>query len=179
MEENKVTIGKTALTYGLALGGILILLELLFYSLDIDRESKIRWFSILIVIGVMVIGVKNFRDKELGGFIEYGKSVKLSFFIGLYSAVLVSIFMFLFVKFVDPGFIEMIVEQAEEDILKRNPDISDAEFNMAMEWTKKFTTALWISIGTLVTLAIQAIIIGLIISIFMKKKDDSIEATIS
>ena len=34
MEEKKVPMNKTALTYGLALGGILILLELIFYSLD-------------------------------------------------------------------------------------------------------------------------------------------------
>jgi hypothetical protein len=63
--------------------------------------------------------------------------------------------------------------------LESKPDISDQEFDMAMEWTKKFTTPIWISIGSLFALAVQAIVIGLILSIFMKKKDDSIDATIN
>lgn len=179
MEENKSSMGKTALTYGLGLGGILILLELLFYSLDIDRESKIRWISILIVIGVMIWGVKNYRDNILKGYISYGRSVGLSFLIGLYSAILVSVFMYFFIKYFDPGLIEQIVEQSEENILKTNPDISDQEFEMAMNYTRKFTTAFWISAGTLFMVAFQSLIIALIISIFMKKKDDSFEATIN
>lgn len=179
MEETKTSIGKKAITYGLALAGIAILIELLFYSLDVDRESKIRWVAILIIIGAMVLGVKNYRDKELGGFITYGQSVKLSFLIGLYSAIVVSIFMYLFVKYFDPGLIEQIIESSEEQMLERNPNISDQEYEMAIEYTKRFTTAFWISIGTFFMLAIQAIIVALIVSIFMKKNNDSLDATIN
>lgn len=179
MEENRTTIGKTALTYGLALSAILILVELLFYSLDIGRESKLRWVAILIVIGTMIMGVKTFRDKELGGFISYGQSVKLSFFIGLISAIILGVFMYIFVKFIDLDFIDLILEQTEEDMLEKNPEITDMQFDMAMEYTEKFTTPFWISIGTLFMLSVQAIIIALIISIFMKKQDDSLDASIN
>ncbi|MCD4679385.1 MAG: DUF4199 domain-containing protein [Bacteroidales bacterium] len=179
MEENKVSIGKTALTYGLALGGILILLELLFYSFDLDPKSKIRWVSILVLIGAVVIGVKNFRDKDLNGYITYGKSVSLSFLIGIYSAVLVSIFMFFFITYIDPGMIDVILEQAEEEILKTNPNMSDQEFDMAMSYTEKFTTPVWITIWSFLALTVQAIIAALIISIFMKKNDDSLDAIIN
>ncbi len=179
MEENKNSMNKTALTYGLGLGGIMILLELLFYSLDIDRESKIRWVSIIIVIAAMIVGVKNYRDNVLNGYITYGKSVTLSFLIGLYSAILVSIFMFLFVKYFDPGLIDQLLEESEEKILQRDPGISDQAFDMAMEFSRKFTTPFWISIGTVFMVAVQSIILALIISIFMKKKDDSFEATIN
>ena len=179
MEEKKVTMSKTALTYGLGLSGILILLELLFYSLDIDRESKIRWVSIILVIGAMVLGVKSYRDTDLKGFITYGNSVSLSFLIGLYSAVVVSIFMFFMTKYIDPGMIEMIIEQGEEKILNGNPDISDQEYEMAMTMVTKMATPLMITIWTLVGVAFQSIIVALIISIFMKKKDDSLDAIIS
>jgi len=179
MEENKVSIGKTALTYGLILGGIMMLLELLFYSFDLDRESKIRWVSILILIGAVVIGVKNFRDKDLNGYITYGKSVSLSFLIGLYSAVLVSIFMFFFITYIDPGMIELILEQAEEALLETNPNMPDQEFDTAMSYTEKFTTPMWITVWSFFALTVQAIIAALIISVFMKKNDDSLDAIIN
>ena len=62
-----------------------------------------------------------------------------------------------------------IVNNAEENILKRSPNISDAELEMALKYTANFTTPVMMAVWAFVANVIVSVILSLIVSIFIKR----------
>lgn len=171
MEELKVSHGKMSLYYGLIVGGLIILLSLILYIFDVDRESYLTSIQYLILLGGIIWGAKTYRDLYLDGNITYGKSFTVGFMIGLYASIISSIYIFLFFQYFDPGMITEIVNTAEENILKRKPNISDAELEMALKYTAKFSTPIIMAIWVFVANVIVSVILSLIVSIFIKREN--------
>ncbi len=165
MEQKKSSIGKFSLSYGLIVGVLLILWSLIMHIFDIDRESYISFISYLILLGGIIWGSKIYRDNYSGGFITYGKSFSVGFLVGLFGSILASIFFFIFLKYIDPSAIAAILEKAEEEILKSNPDISDEQLEKIYPFIIALTHFIYFisNVGA-------AAIISLIASIFIKKE---------
>ena len=175
MEQKKSSIGKVSLSYGLIVGVLLILWSLLMHIFDIDRESYISFISYLILLGGIIWGSKIYRDNYSGGFITYGKSFSVGFLVGLFGSILVSIFFYIFLIYIDPATFAEILENAlnnaELNILESNPDISDQDLEQILSMTEKFTTQFTITIGVFIMYVISSVIFSLIASIFIKKEE--------
>ncbi len=82
---------KTILKFGL-LGGVFISLFMLCTmpfmdeNTDMGHSMLIGYLSMVIALGPMFIGIKNYRDKQLGGTIGFGKA----FLVGLGITVVTS-----------------------------------------------------------------------------------------
>jgi len=174
MEQKKSSIGKVSLNYGLILGVLLILFSLLMHIFDVDRESYINSISYLILLGGIIWGSKIYRDNYSGGFITYGKSFSVGFLVGLFGSILASIFLYIFLMYIDPATFEEILENAlnktGDDILESSPEISDQNLEQALSMVEKFTTRFTITIGVFFMNVISSLILSLIVSIFIKKE---------
>ncbi|HOI00573.1 MAG TPA: DUF4199 domain-containing protein [Bacteroidales bacterium] len=170
-ETRATSVWPTAIRHGLITGGLLILFTLLIYALGMMQNKALGFVSILLLIGGMYIGTKNYRDHVLGGFMTYGKAFTTAFFIGLVASVLLSVYTYFFYTFFDPGMIDVIVEQAEETMLQRNPELTDEQLDMALTMTRKMTQPGWLAGMGIITNGIASLIIGLILGIFLKKED--------
>ncbi|MFO8129692.1 MAG: DUF4199 domain-containing protein [Bacteroidales bacterium] len=177
MENKNMTPGKIALNYGLIFGIIVVVYSLVIYILGVDMKTQ-KWLGygnfVILIIG-MILGVKAYRDKYLGGYISYGKSFTTVFLIGLFAMVIVSIYNYVYMTVINPGFMEEILRTTEETILESNPNMTDAQIDQALEMTQRFSkpwlSAIWSFVGgTLITL-----IISLILAAFFVKKDKSME----
>ena len=168
MEEKKTSYGKMSLYYGLVVGGLIILLSLILYILDVGRESYLNSIQYLILLGGIIWGSKTYRDLYLDGNITYGKSFSVGFMVGLFASIVSSIYVFLFFKYFDPGMITEIINAAEQK-LSADPNISDADIDMRMRYVEKFTTPVFISVMAFITNVFVSVIISLIVSIFIKK----------
>lgn len=175
MEEKKVSYGKMSLYYGLVVGGIIVLLSLILYIFDVERESYLNLIQYLVLLGGIIWGAKTFRDLYLDGNITYGKSFSVGFMIGLFATIISSIYTYLLFQYFDPGMITEIINNAEQNILKTNPNISDANLEIAVKYTAKFTTPLLITVWAFIANVIISVIISLIVSIFIKRDDVQIE----
>lgn len=168
--ENQKSVIKPSLTYGLYLGIALILFSLIMYLLDVDRESKLMWLSYLIMAGGLFWAMISFRDQINGGFVTYGKAFATGFWTTLFAAILGTIFTYIYVTMIDPGMIEEILLNAEDQILESNPNMSDEQLEQALSMTEKFTSPIMITIWGFIANIIFGTILSLIIAIFVKRE---------
>lgn len=169
MEENQKSSFKVALNYALITAAILIVLDLVFYVMDVPLDSKIKYVSWLVYIGGIIWGQKVFRDNYSNGLVSYGKSFSVGFTVGFFAALIVSVYSFIFMKFFDPTIVTQILETQEQTMLQAG-DLTEEQVEQALSMSEKFTTPFMISIMALVFSTIGVVIISLITSIFIKKE---------
>nr|NQU93618.1 DUF4199 domain-containing protein [Bacteroidota bacterium] len=161
---------SVAITNGIYIGVVLILYSLALFVLDVARDHWLQYFSFLIMIVGVYIAVKNFRDNHTDGYLTYGQAFGNGFLTLLFASILGAIYTFIFFQFIAPGEVAKMLEIAEEQIYESNPNISDAEFEMAWKWAsmmmKPWMMAIWGLLGSV----IGGLIISAIVSIFVKKE---------
>jgi hypothetical protein len=177
MENQQYPMWKHSLMYGLYLGVVLIILSLVFYILDLHGESWTGYISYIFILGGVILGSVTYRDKHLNGFITYGQSFSAGFLTGLFAAIIGAIFTYFFIQYLGEEFVELMLEKAESDILARDPEIGDAELDLALSWTEKMMNPTWISLIAFLGSTFFSLIFALIASIFIKKENDSVELT--
>jgi hypothetical protein len=175
MEENKSVV-SASLMYGIYLGLALIAYSLLMFVLDIDHESKLTWFSYLIMAGGLFWAMVSVRDNYFNGFVSYGKAFGIGFWVVLFAAVITSLFTYIYFHYLDPGMIDEILLKAEEAMLEGNPNISDEQLEQTLAMTEKFTSPLMISVWAFIANVIFGTILSLIIAIFAKREDGAAAA---
>jgi len=169
MEENQKSSFKVALNYALITGALLIIIDLIFYVLDIAYDSKIKYVAYLIFIGGIIWGQKVYRDAHSDGLISYGKSFSVGFTVGFFAALITAVYTFVFIKFFDPNIITKILETSEQSMLDRG-DLTKEQIEQTLTFTARFTTPLMVSIMAAIFNTIAVTIISLITSIFIKKE---------
>jgi len=175
-EIKKLSLSRNAMYYGSVLGIALIIFSLLMYIFNVDNKSNLQYFSLILIVTITIIGILNYRNNINGGFINYGKSVGIGVLIGLFASFLFAFYTFIFYKFVAPEMINEILKKTEENMLDQNPTMSDEQIELAMSYTRKFTTPLFMSISTIFGTTFMSFLLSLIISIFTRKKDNSFES---
>lgn len=170
MEETKTSSFKVAINHGLMLGGVLIVFSYLMYLLGVDFDSKLQYFSYIIMIAGLFIGIKQWRDKYNNGFISYGDAFKNGFFTMLIAGILTSIWVLLFFTVVAPDEIGKMLEIAEEKMYESQPDMTDEQLDLAMKWTKMFMSPLWMAIWGFLGNIFAGLVLSAIIAIFIKKE---------
>ncbi len=161
---------KTWLNYGLIAAVILIVLDLVFYVLDLPRESYIRFVAYLVFIGGIIWAAKSYRDIHSDGMISLGKSFSIGFMTGLFAAFFVALYTFIFLKYFDPSVITEAMEMAEDRMLD-NPSLSDEQIDQALAMTKRFMNPLMMALMGFIWNIVIVAVISLIASIFIKKED--------
>jgi cell shape-determining protein MreD len=170
MEEKvKTPFLKPALIYGAILGGAGVLFGLILYFLDMGLESWVQWASLLITIAVMVYCLVAYRNEYLGGFASYGKILKMAIAISIVSVIISAIYQYLLFAVLDPDMMDKVRLTIEERIMN-NPRIPESFYDQAMERAEKNLTIQRMVLNTVIWGTIASIILGLIISAFVKKE---------
>jgi len=177
MENQQYPIWKHSLMYGLYLGVVLIILSLVFYILDLHAENWTGYVSYVFILGGVILASVTYRDKYLNGFIAYGQSFSTGFLTGLFAAIIGAIFTYFFMLYLGEEYVDLMLEKAEESILSSNPEITDEQLDLALNWTEKMMNPTWISIIVLVSSTFFSLVFALITSIFIKKENDAIDTT--
>lgn len=145
MEEKVRTTTTQGLYYGLITGAGLIILSLILFIAGLYMNKMVSSISYLVMIAGMVYGTLDFRKTYTNGFI--------------------------FAQFIHPGFVQEILDQSRENILKSNPEMPEEQMEMAMEWTATVMMMVW---GFIINTIISAVI-GLLAALFLKKEDPSLK----
>jgi hypothetical protein len=177
MENEQYPSWKHAMTYGLYLGVVLIVLSLIYYLLDVFTESWTGYISyIILLIGILFSQIK-YRDDHLGGYITFGQSFSTGFLTGLFAAILTAIFSYFFMSYLGEDFIETLLEKTMTE-LESNPNLTDEQIDQTMNMTRKFMTPGIMTAFSFFGSAIVALILSLIAAIFTKRADNSLEPNI-
>jgi hypothetical protein len=174
MENTPKSQFKISLTYGIILGLALIINSVLFYAMGKGYSSIPQNLGYVIMIVITVIGIKNYRDKELGGFISYGKSLGTGVLIMFIGGIISTVYFYIFITQIDTDFIPTMLAKAAEKM--QESGLSDEKIEKAMAQQKLFMSPNKILLFGPLGSAFMGLLFSLIISIFMKKKDPSFES---
>lgn len=170
--EKKTTLGSNALIYGLATGVVLIIFSMILNMLEM-RESPLGYVGILILGAGMWYGTIQLREKGLGGFISYGKAWQSGTVISIIVAVIMGIFTYIYLGYIDPGSMEKELIKAEEQMMQ-NPEMTEEQIQIAMEWTRKFMAPPVIAIMAVIGYIIFGMLVALITAAMVKKDNSNV-----
>lgn len=170
--EKKSAFGPSILP-GIYLGVSLVLFSLITFLLDVDIQSPIKYVSWLILAAGLFWAIISFRDKQMGGFIDYKGAFSSGFYTGLIASIIAGLFMFVYVQYIDPGIIDQILLETEAT-LEQNPNMSDEQIEQALEMTESFTSPILMSVFGFLGNLVASTVLSLIIAIFAKRENKEI-----
>ena len=169
MEEKKPSAGKSALYYGLLLAVALIVVHLVLYLTDMHQSTTGMVISgIVFVAGISLVSL-DYRNKKLGGYISYGKAVKIGFLTVLFASFIVAIYTFVYHSNINPGEIQQAKIEAAEKIYAM--ELDSAQEEQFLKWADYMNTPVVYAVVTIFMYALIGIVIALITSIFIKKEE--------
>lgn len=166
--EQKRSVWKETLKYGIILGLVSVVYSVLTYMLDLTFKQWIMWPSLLVSLVVLFLLLRSYRDHVENGFISYGKSVAAGFIMNLYATILTVIYIYLLYSVIDPGLVDKQMAFAEQKMIAKGvPEGAiDGALEMSAKFMKPWITALTSMFGSL----FFGLILSLIVSIFVKKE---------
>ena len=170
MEEQTsaaITTRSSGIRYGVILGAISVAIFFVLTFAGVDQTSGIgRWASLPIYIALIFMAQKYFKD-EGDGFMSYGQGIGISFWMGLISTIIYMPIFYIYIKFIDSGFVEMIKNKQIEEL--QNKGMSDEQIDQAMSFAGAFMSPEAMLIMGTIGAIIFILICGLIITIFTQK----------
>lgn len=166
--EEKRSVWKETLNYGIILGLITIVLSVLTYMLDLTFKTWILWPSLVISLVVLFLLLRSYRDHYNNGYITYGKSVGAGVVINVYAAVITAIYIYVLYAFIDPGLVDQQMAMAEEKMINRG--VPEAAIDAGMAMQAKLMKPWFVSLMGLINSVFFGLIISLIVSLFIMKK---------
>jgi len=166
-----VTTRSVGMRYGLFLAaiGIVSFLVTTLSGINVtDGMNAWVYRAVSAILSFFILYLAHQYFKENGdGFMTYGQGLGIGFWATLTSSILSSLFVYIYVKFFDSGFIDMIKDKQLEEMQKRG--MSDEQIAQAMKFASMFTTPEAILIFGIIGGLIVGILIALIITIFTQK----------
>jgi hypothetical protein len=169
--EEKATTRSVGMRFGLFMGGIGIVMFLIIALSGMKPDGPVRWLNVLFSGIILFLAHKHYKENG-DGYMSIGQGVGIGFWAGLTGSVISSIFTYIYVKFIDAGFVDMIRETQVEAMQQKG--MSEDQIENAMKIAGMFTSAEAILIFGLVFGIIASIVISLIISFFTQKKNPEV-----
>lgn len=168
-----VTTRAAGVRYGVVLGAISIVLFVTFNLAGMDiTDGPGAWINRLLSTGLTIgaiVMAHNFFKQNGDGFMSFGQGIGTEFWCTLTSTSIASVFMYVYIKFIDSAFIDMIKDRQLEEMQKRG--MSDEQIEQAMKIAGMFTSAEAILLFGIFGGIFFGVLIALIVTIFTQKKN--------
>ncbi len=174
MEEPIESAGKiTARDAGIRYGVILSCLSILYFVTVAATGANMtegigRWGGLIFTVGVLWFAHKYYKENG-DGFMSIGQGVAISFWVSLISSVISSIFTFVYVKYIDDGFIQNLKDRQYDQFLEEG--MSDSQIEQAMSISESFMTPNALLLFGIFGGIAMGLIIGLVIALFTQRKN--------
>jgi hypothetical protein len=173
MENQKNTLFKLSMNYGLMTGLVIIVYSLILFFVGMHLNQTMGYFAILILAVCILLFTKQYRDTICAGTISYGQAYGLGILIGVFAAILLGFFTFLELTYIDPTMIEKQVQIMQEKLLAKG--MSEDQVEQALNMSKKWMTPGMMFLMSTISFAFWSAIISLITSAMLKKNTNPFE----
>ena len=170
----KKLLRSTGLNYGLYLGLASIAISILMYVTgiyDLSGSGEYRWVASLLSFGATVILVilayKAFKSNG-DGFMTFGEGFRLSFTTIIISTLIGLVWLAVYILVLEPDYQDALLDAQIAQFEERGMDGEAIE--MALSWTEKMTSPLFMFLWTIVTSAVFGVFVSLLMSAFFQKK---------
>lgn len=172
MEDQQKPTKKIALNYGLILGFLSILTSVIVYTMGktYEQDWKVGVISFIIMAIIITLGIKKYKEGNQG-FLTLGQGLKTGIGIALIGAVISIIYSLIFMNFIEPDFMEKLMEVTHQKLLD-DPNLSEEMIETQMKMMKKLSSpAFNIGMG-LIGSVFFGFVISIVASLIMQKKED-------
>lgn len=171
MEQQEAIAPVTTKSAGIRFGLIGAVIGIIYFIIlrvaDLDMQGPASWFGWVITAVLIFLAQKYYKDNG-DGFLNYSQGIGIAFWLGLVSGAISSVFTYIYIKFVDTAFIDMIKDKQYEDMQSRG--MSDEQIDQAMKFAAMFTTPEAMLIMGFIMTVISAVIIALIVTLITQNK---------
>lgn len=165
------------MNYGTLYGLCGVAVMLLFYLIGSDIQSRIpSYLNYLLLIVFIYLGVKSYRDEELGGAITYGKSLGTGILIAMFGGIIIGVYTLVFFTYISPDMVDRIMEEAQRSMTEQG--MSDEQIEMGLNMSRKFMTPMWMFFFSVLGSMLMGLIFSLIISIFLRKEQNPFSSNV-
>ena len=171
--ENQANSKSIIINYGLILGVISVLLNLIMYAMGKHIDPPVL-FSILsgaALIGIIVLGIKKFKETN-GGFLSWGQAVKIGVGISIIAALIGVIYNYIFISFIEPDFIAQTIEIQNQKMI--DAGYTEEQIEAANSFTEKMKNPTIVAAIGIIASAIGGFIIAAIAGAIMKKSEEEL-----
>lgn len=159
--------------YGLIIGlgvaaWIMLEFALGFHGRNIQIGQYSGYVAGIIPIVALWFAVGEKREKFYGGSMTIMQGLKMSFLISLLAGVIMAVFMFIYIQYINPAFIEYGLELQIEAL--RQQGLTEDEIQAAATFTLGLLTAPVQAAGAFLGGLLQGTFIGFIITLIRRKK---------
>lgn len=118
--ENKVSPFKPALNNGIILGIVTILISAVIWiaglieSMGLMGSLYIMLFNLIVMVVLLIVFTKTYRDNFLERKITFGKAFVFAFLVIIVSTILTTIYNYIFNAFIDPEYVERIMRGIQD-----------------------------------------------------------------
>lgn len=165
---------KNVLIFGLTMGTILciifvVMVNAIMNNPNFKSHDLIGYAVMIAVFSLIFFGVRNYRNKELNGYISFGRAFKTGALIALVaSALYVVVWLFYYYLFV-PDFIEKYTQHVLHNCTSESEIASKTQ---EMEHFKEmYKNPLFVVLITLAEVLPIGLVVALISSLILKKRE--------
>lgn len=158
---------QAAARYGLYTGLMLVLIQTIQYLAGLYVSF---FFSILtgsLFIAAIVLSIRNYRENELSGWLNYGEGVTLGTLLSLAAALIYGAFMLLLVTVIDTTYFDELIIQTQE--MMEASKVPDEVIEKTIDQMQENSSPLQFAYGPLIQYGVSGLIISLIVAIFFRK----------
>ncbi|WP_185816989.1 DUF4199 domain-containing protein [Hymenobacter metallilatus] len=160
-----VSPASVGIRYGLFVGIIASILSFLQMSFIQDPETPFRWLSTVVSIVGIWLAHKQFKQVN-AGFMSYGQGLGIGTILSVVAGLISSVFGYLYVSFIDPAYMNRVMELQRAKMEARGMD--DAQIEQGMAMAEKFSSGPIVILFGLILVVIIGFVISLIVSAFTK-----------
>jgi hypothetical protein len=169
MENKNTSVFYNGLIWGVILGLVGIVYNVILYMLGQNLNQTLGYLGIIITIAVLIIAIRSFRDNIRGGVLPFGPAFSFGFVVILVSSVIGIIYAYILWTVIDPDIITKMKDMQMEKMLEQG--VPEEALDQAMEISGKFMTPLMMTIFGLVSSVFMGTIVALIIAAIFKKNE--------
>lgn len=162
----KAPIFPTALRYGVIVSGVGIVFTIILYLMDMDTSTLAQVLGYLVLIGGILVGVLEYRDKVNEGFIKYSQVIGMGVLISVIAAVILGLFSIVYMEYINPEMLDKVILQQEEQFIEQG--MSDEEIETAIGYMRKFSNPIFSIPFTVIWYAFAGLVISAIAGFFIK-----------
>lgn len=131
-------------------------------NLDYSAQEIIGYASMIVSLGFVYLGIKQFRDKENNGQLSFKKALTIGVLISLITALAFGVLDVIYIEFLEPDFTTEYYARIVEDLKTTLPE---EEFNVKLAEIESEKELFSKPIFSFLLMAMTVFIIGFIISL--------------
>ncbi len=170
MDNHTSSIKSTVITYGIILGSISVVFQLMLFFLDMHykNDSTAGIVSLIIMIGVLLYSFISHK-KINGGYILLSEALKIGLGVSLVSALITIIYTQILINLLDPETMQKSLDLTMDTMRSENPEMPQEALDTVRSIQEKMSSPLIFSAVQIIFSLFFGFIISLISGLIVKK----------